>query len=58
MKTFNVFISFIAGLCAIICIVLGIYYANKSTPNYNESYYYLLLCIINYLTCIYLDKND
>ena len=55
MKTF---ISFVAGLSTIICTVIGVYYANKSIPNYDESCYCLLLAIINYLTCIYLDKND
>ena len=58
MKMLKDFISFITGLAAIIFVMIGIYYANKSTPNYDESSYCLLIGIINYLTCINFSKND
>jgi len=58
MKMLKDFIIFIAGLSTVVCTLVGIYYANKSMQNYDEGCYYLLIAIINYLTCIYLDKND
>lgn len=58
MKMLNNFIGFITGLCAVICMIFGVYYANKSIPDYGQSCYYLLLTIINYLTCINFSKND
>lgn len=58
MKILNKFLRFITGLLTVISMILGVYHANKSTPNYDEGCYCLLLATICYLTYMNFNEND
>ena len=48
MRKFNIFLGLLTGITTTVFVILGVHEAiiNK----YNESTFYLLLCIINYMT--------
>lgn len=50
MRAFNLLLGIFTGIAAIVCVMLGVHEASNN--NYDESAYYLLLCIINYMTCL------
>lgn len=50
MSKFNIFLGIFTGIAASVCIILGVHYGINN--NFDESCYYLLLCIINYMTCL------
>ena len=48
MRKFNILLAILTGIAASGFVILGVDYGiNK---NYDESTYYLLLCIISYMT--------
>jgi len=48
MRKFNIFLALLTGIVTCVFVILGVHYAN--IKKYDESTFYLLLCIINYMT--------